>query len=82
MNLRVEESLIGFANMACRDLPQGWGLVLSLENGAGDFDLTDPHCVLIDPEEYTSVDFSLLRRGYDAVAYAVAEAARRMGVTQ
>lgn len=66
----------GFANVACRDLPLGWSLVLEMEQGSGGFTLASPGGDNVDPEEYTSVDHSLVQQGLDAIAYAVSKEAQ------
>lgn len=64
-------TLTGFANVACRDLPEGWTLSLEMENGSGCFVLFGPDGEGIDFEEYASVDDTLVEQGLKAVAYAV-----------
>jgi hypothetical protein len=63
-------TLTGFANVACRDLPEGWILSLEMENGSGCFVLFDPEGEGIEFDEYASVDDTLVEKGLKAVAYA------------
>lgn len=66
-----KESMKEFANEVCRDIPEGWLLMLQMENGAGYFTLDHPEGYRIDPEDYTSVDHDIMRQGRDALAYAI-----------
>lgn len=52
-------SVKGFANNACRDLPDGWQLTLEMESGSGAFRLFRPDGTEVDEEEYGSVDYSI-----------------------
>lgn len=67
----IEETIKDFANKVCRDIPEGWGLALHLEQGSGDFTLTDPYGRDIHHEEYTNVDCPLHERGLAALKYAI-----------
>jgi hypothetical protein len=59
-----------FANMACRDLPDGWELLLRMEKGSGGFDLYAPDGIFVHSEDYSSVDNSLVEQGMKAIEYA------------
>lgn len=65
------ETVPGFANEVCRGLPEGWALHLEMEQGSAGLTLYDAYGDAVDPEEYTSVDCSLLQQGRAALAYAI-----------
>lgn len=67
----MANELLDFANKVCRDLPEKYELALHMEKRSGGFVLYH-NGLSIDPEDYTSVDNTMIQQGEDALAYAIA----------